>query len=232
MAQARRWPAALAGELLAVAVPFGADGYLRRVGDALTRWAVETEAAFDGHQRSRAATLRRIRRLRPPPGSEPVHARVLALADRPAGEDLADASERAAATYAEVAAVRHELAAGRAFERHRRYASALDELLSERLRAADEALARADAAAASARRGLERARPPDRATAAHAELVDAFVGAAVADRALRAAWRHGDPAAARAAAERVTAAYAALERAWDAVVGALHDHTIANDASG
>jgi hypothetical protein len=59
------------------------------------------------------------------------------------------------------------------------------------------------------------------AAGAHADLLDAFVAHAVAYRAMLAACRHGDPAGARTAAERVNATAAARDRAWDAIVDAL-----------
>jgi hypothetical protein len=205
-----------------VAAPRGADAYRGRVADALTMWAVETEAAFDHHAWRTATWLSALRRLRPPPGAETLHARVVALGERPsADEELAARAEDAAARFAEIEAIRRELAAARASDRDRAYAAAVDDALSECLRSSDTAIAEADAATPRTRRRLERARPPRGAAGAHADLLDAFVAHAVAYRAMLAACRHGDPAGARTAAERVNATAAARDRAWDAIVDAL-----------
>jgi hypothetical protein len=70
---------------------------------------------------------------------------------------------------------------------------------------------------------LEAARPPQRAAAAHTDLIAAFVANEEAERAALAAELHGDGPAAVAAQARADDAYTALRAAYDAVVTALGD---------
>jgi hypothetical protein len=229
------WPAAIACLLAGGAVlwragqlltPRGADAYLRRVADALTMRVVETEAAYDEPRRRAAALRARCRRLRPPPGMEGLHERLLALSDDAAdAADLPGHAARAAGAFAELDALRRELAGVGATDAERRYASAAAELVTARLRVADAAHARAEEADRRARARLAGVRPPGRAHAQHQAMLDAFVAQALADGAVHAACRAGDAAGARAAAERALAAAKVTERAWDALVAALDRDT-------
>src|SRR3954454_21366492 len=116
-----------------------------------------------------------LRRLRPPPGREALHARVLALGRRGAADEGTAAwPRRPAARFAEIEAIRRELAGARVSDAERRYAIAVDDVLSDRLYSYDEAVGQAEAAIARARRRLECARPPRAAARAHADVVDAF----------------------------------------------------------
>jgi hypothetical protein len=228
------WPAAAACAAAAAAVlwlagtratPRSADAYLRRVSGALRDAHAAGDVAEAEYARGRHAAAARLERLAAPPAMEPYAERARNLfrtgsdADAPTGDRAADAAAR----YAEIDALRGDIAGRGTTDAERRYAVAVGELLTARLFAYAELLEGiADAHDAAAKR-LAGTRSPERAAAAHDDLVAAFTASVEASRRLYAALRTGDPERARATMEDVSAAHAGLEAAYDAVVEALGD---------